>query len=660
MKTLLKLSITLVLLLTGAHTYAEVNTSEQAFKAMSKQQWKKAERIARDSKDAALLKIVLSRRYLDNSYKDNSFVEISKFLLKNPVWPQRGLLQIQAENLIDDKTKDKDIIALFSIYHPITPRGRIAYAYATQRANPSSPSLPTIAKRGWINGNFDTSSQKKYKNLFDKHLTKADHKKRMDKLLANYRVTEAKQSLQYLDDKAKRSFNAHIKLIKKPSNSRAIFRALPEEFYTAGVIYQYLENNKKKLNFTSSDKIKKLITKASNDKQYGDRIWLAQHYIAREYMDHKKYRDAYNVVSFHFAQDKINQSNAEFLAGWLALEQLKKPKTALKHFKKLHKIVRSPISRSRSLYWMGRTYEALGDGQTAQKLYKLAGKVYPYSFYGQLSLVEMGGGKVELPRPVDFTQHKIKTDSHIVRDKHQLFAATRLVSKYGHAVLAQTYISFAASKIKTLPEMYDLLSLLDQDKDTHSLHWLARQAAFKKMMITNHSYPLPYDKIKGLPVDLALVYSIMRQESAFDKGACSHASAKGLMQIIEPTASDIAHKIDGCYKEGALTTDELYNIKLGSHYLRSLLDRFNGSYILAIAAYNAGPDKVDMWIERFGDPRKLKKYRDVVNWIELIPYSETRNYVQRVIENLEVYRSLLYPHNKLQLKSRLVFSKCTK
>ncbi|HJK86666.1 MAG TPA: lytic transglycosylase domain-containing protein [Candidatus Megaira endosymbiont of Nemacystus decipiens] len=623
---------------------------------MSKKNWSKALQIAEKANNETLKKIVLSSQFLDTSYKKNGFTQISNFLLSNPVWPQKHLLQIQAENLLDKKLSDSEIIKFFTKYPPITSKGRKYYAYSISRANPQSPFLPIAVKEGWIRGNFELEEQKKYYRHFSKYLTQKDHLKKIDYLLMNHRITEAKRVYQYIDAKLKRPFNAQISLIKKPDNSKAIFNSLPKEAITAAVLYRYLDNMKKKYNFTTPEKINKLVYSVKSETEYGDLIWRAQHYIAREYLDHKQYRKAYKVVSFHFAQDAINKSNAEFLAGWLALEFLREPKLALKHFKQLNKIVSSPISKSRSLYWMGRTYQKLGDMETASKLYNMVARRYPYSFYGQVGLIEIGGKTITLPKNFDISTYEVGTKSNVKRDKNKIFLATNLVSKYGPTDLSQIYISFAASKIKNLNEAKDFLLLFSDGMTAHQKHWFARRVLFNKLMITNYNYPLPYE-LKNSVIDPGLIYSIIRQESAFNKYARSKADARGLMQLLEETAKETALLIkDDYYNSAHLMQNEHYNIRLGSNYLASLLTKFNGSYILAIAAYNAGPEKVEAWIEKFGDPRKITKYRDVLNWIEMIPYAETRNYVQRVIENLEVYRSILYPHNRFQLKNRLVFS----
>lgn len=647
------LSIILLLNFSSLNSYAS-ELEAKAYQAMTQQNWDEAKKLAVLSKNKVLLNIIISNQYLDCNYKNKNFVEITEFLLKIPHWPQNASVQIAAENSLNKDVAAKKIVQFFNLHPPLTAKGWKYYAKALYQIDSKSSNLPLVVKQGWIQGSFSQEEQKEYYKKFSRYITADDQVKRVNRLMIAGKLTEAKSMYQYLGAKSKRSFDAQIALLKNPQDSDKILRSLPKDCYTPGVIYQYLENMKKKP--ADANKVFELVSLIKDGSQYGNLIWHAQHYISREYIDKKRYKEAYRAVSLHYATETADISNAEFLAGWLSLEFLNAPKIALPHFKKFDQVVSRPISKSRGLYWLGRAYEKLGDRKSASDFYNSVAELYPYSFYGQVALMELGNKKLIIHDDFDCAKHKIKVDSRILVDKTKIFEATKLVAKYGSGHMARTYITFAAEQIQNASEAQDFLYLLSEVGNIHYLNWLARNVLFSGIMLKNYSYPVPY-KCDKLKTEEALTYAIIKQESAFNKMATSSADAKGLMQLLDSTACSVALEIDGKYKAGDLHQNECYNIKLGSNYLGSLMEKYNGSYILAIASYNAGFDKVDKWIDRFGDVRQLKTIRDVINWTEMIPYAETRNYVQRVLENLEVYRSILNPKAALQMKNNLIQNK---
>ncbi|MGC0372322.1 MAG: hypothetical protein DGJ47_001034 [Rickettsiaceae bacterium] len=621
------------------------------FQAIKQKKWSKAAKMSLQSKNQALQKIVLSQRFLDSSYKENSFIEMSKFLIKNPLWPQRELIQQRAEALLNDKIDPQAIVKFFLLKKPLTSNGHKHYAYAATAVPQKIPTFPRIIKNGWIKGSFNIQEQKKYYQRFKRLLTIKEHRQKIEYLLMQKKINEAKNIFQYIDSDSKRSFNAHIALIQTPDKSNIIMQSLPTKIHTPGIIYQYLFNMRN--SNIKSDRVHKLVLSIKDFTRYGDEIWFMQNYIAREYIDKKRYQDAYQAISFNMARTRANKSNAEFLSGWLALENLKKPKLALRHFKNFNKIVSTPISKARGMYWMGRAYDALKDKETAHRVYKRNAANYPYAFYGQMSAIEVGVDKISIPNKGGVKNYKIAPNSKILTDKSQIFSSTLLVSKYGKNSLAQTYIKQVAKLIKNQQEAKDFLSLLKRNENVHHVNWYAKHILHKHIMLKSSNYPLAYKKQKRA-IEASLAYSIVKQESSFYKGAISSANAKGLMQLLDETAHDVANELGIEYFKNKLLKDEAYNMKLGSAYLGQMLERFDGSYVLAIASYNAGPHRVDEWIERFGDPRKYHNYRSVINWIETIPYYETRNYVQRVLENFQVYKSILFPNNKFRMKHDLL------
>jgi len=318
---------------------------------------------------------------------------------------------------------------------------------------------------------------------------------------------------------------------------------------------------------------------------------------------------------------------------------LKDPNLAISHFTKMKNVVKSPISLARSLYWLGRSYAAAGNTGKSMEIYRLAASNYGYSFYGQLAGVELGDKTISFPK-VSLKDHK---DNGYAKN-NDLVKAMNIVLNYGTPGLSRTYIDAVVNQTSNSDQVYSVMLNLNSNKNiTHYRAWLAKSAIQKHVFVSQYAYPTPYN-LTNLPLEEPLVYSIIRQESVFDQYAISSANAMGLMQLIRGTAHEVSRVVGVHFSQDKLTSDPKYNILLGSHYLNHLIKKFDGSYILAIAAYNGG--KVGKWIDLHGDPRKFTDKHKVIDWMEMMPFAETRNYVQRVLENAQIYNSILGKTNK--------------
>jgi soluble lytic murein transglycosylase len=361
-------------------------------------------------------------------------------------------------------------------------------------------------------------------------------------------------------------------------------------------------------------------------------MWLEKRIYVRWLIEEKRYQEAYNLSINHGISSGARFAEAEFTAGWLALTKLKNPLAAKKHFKTLNDGVSTSVSSSRALYWLGRTSEELKD-EDARKFF-MESSNFTNTFYGQLSLskINRAGVKLILPPEKD-TKNLEKSFSEDSRIK-----AMNLLGELGEEEL---YTSFSFH----MDDQYNderLLTLLSQlsvkyDYMRPSIR-AAKQASRFKKMLTVSGYPL-INEIEMLPkkFDIPFVYAIARQESEFEYNVVSTAKAYGMMQMIDSTARETAKKHNINYSKSKLIADRDYSAKLGALHLNDLLERFDGSYILAASAYNAGAHRASQWIQKYGDPRLNEV--DTIDWIESIPFSETRNYVQRVMENLQIYRA---------------------
>jgi soluble lytic murein transglycosylase len=330
---------------------------------------------------------------------------------------------------------------------------------------------------------------------------------------------------------------------------------------------------------------------------------------------------------------------AEFLAGWIALRSLGSPETALGHFNKLAAIAPTGTEKARAQYWLGRTYAALGDKDTARKAYERAAK-HSTVYYGQLAREQIGLGKV--PEAIDNGQASAAASARV--DHDQVVRAFQMVAKADGKASLNMFLWSLASRFDNADEMNAVAAIVKQAGGTTMALRLAKASSQRNIDIDHWAYPikaLPNWPQMGKPVESSLVYGLSRQESEFDPNAGSRVGAQGLMQLMPGTAKLIAKQYRIKYAQSKLLGDPTYNVKLGAAHLADLIEEFNGSYVLTLVAYNAGPRRSYEWVREYGDLRSGKI--DPIDWVESIPFQETRQYVQKVLQNTHIYRSRLAP-----------------
>lgn len=654
MRNIYRLSIILTILLQFLHIEVLANKIDssndklykEVFEYIRNKNWQKAEDLAKKIHDNTLLKIVLSQEFLDKDYKNTDFGKITNFLKQNPKWPQSTSLKLRAESLIDDNCSKNEVYAWFSKNPPITGSGYKYYALAASRILTDESRLTPIIKDGWIYGNFNKDEQIDFYNRFKKCLSKDDVIKRIDNLIWKGSTTLARNLFNLVDPGYTKAFEAQIAFYDEKKDAKKLFKSVSKEYYTPALVYYYIDSRKTEL--PESNEVVKLINAVKRYQFHENDFIRVQMYLAREYFENKRYKDAYSLASNNFATSDDNVRDIEFLAGWLALQFLKKPDLAIKHFKNFNQVVKTPISVSRGLYWLGRAYAQSGKKEEAKKLYEQAAHRFGYTFYGQVATMEIGAKKLRLP-PKITANHGRNED--LVKN-NEILKATNLVTKYsGGSGLAKIYLE---SLIDTTEEEDVLaIALAIKTSEPHHKVWVSRRALQKHVFIDHYSYPDPY-KTEKLATEKSLVYSIIRQESSFEKAVVASDNGMGLMQLMEATACDTAKKLAIKCHLKKLTQDAGYNLKIGSHYLADMIKAHKGSYVLAIAAYNAGPHRVKKWLSLHGDMRKFQNYHQVIDWMESIPFPATRNYVQRVLENLQIYRALFSKNGDFKLKHDLL------
>jgi soluble lytic murein transglycosylase len=344
------------------------------------------------------------------------------------------------------------------------------------------------------------------------------------------------------------------------------------------------------------------------------------------------YQTAYHLAADNMLPPGADKAEAEFYAGWLALKRLNDPRLADQHFARVGQAGPSPITQSRALYWRGRAAEAMGDVVGAQVFYAQAAR-YDTTFYGQLAAEKAGIHELVLGKdPMPSAAEKEAFENA------EAVKAARLLVSLGEKDLFKVFVMSLADKISTPTDYVQLVDLSRNAGEQFLSMQVVRTAARKGVVLPERGYPLNATARRSQGIDPAFVHGIIRQESSFDPGARSSVGARGMMQLMPSTAVKVARSTGQDYSPYMLENPD-YNVRLGAAYLTSMTDTFSGSYIMAAAAYNAGPDRPSSWTAYCGDPRSSST--DPLDFIECIPFSETRNYVMRVMENTQIYRARL-------------------
>jgi|GEM_PF-3492585 len=445
-------------------------------------------------------------------------------------------------------------------------------------------------------------------------------------------------------DKANNPALKNLLMLNNYTNARFkqkdINLAKIKNFVARNKDYPFIKTIKNKFGLIAKDTTLKPKSKPQSIQPRWNKIAVQ----TRDLLKEQKYNQAFNKVrgAYQHYTNRGTKASAYWLEGWIALRFVDKPEHAAKMFKLLYDNTGRPISRSRGSYWLARSYEQLGKLQEAANWYAVASQ-YNKTFYGQLAKQRLKEPGLQLTaHDIDYTSQQA---TNFLTHKHIYNA--RILAEVGQTRLARIFLNRYLSTNDTA-EDYRLVADLGTAMGKPNWGVLAgKKASYNDLSLIDANYPIEQFTAKISP-EKALALAIMRQESEFDQTITSHAGARGIMQVMPKTAQYIAKQGGWQYNKNKLF-DKQYNITFGSYYLNERINNFNGSYILAVAAYNAGKHRVDKWLETYGDPRGKPLYQ-VLDWIELIPFNETRNYVHRVLENTQVYRARLNNNtHKIQL-----------
>ena len=604
-----------------AQAYASAMTDAE------KGNWKSAYRRAGRIKDKLPTKLL---RWMEMSRHgtNQSFAAISGFIANNPDWPRRGSLRRRAEENLTPDVAHADVIKWFETYPPLTSDGRIRQIEAVV-AGGTAKQARALIRDAWINGNFGRKQETGFRRKYRKYLTKADHVARLDRLLWDGQTTRARRALRLVDSDTQKLAMARIALRASRGGVDWHIRQVPKELLNdPGLVFERARWRRRKgLDDGAYDLLKNVPSSAP----FARKWWVERSILARRLLAKGHISEAYRLAKANGLSSGARYVEAEWLAGWIALRHLDDPKVAHTHFSRIGEKVSYPISRARAAYWAGRAAEAVGDRKGAETLFQTA-SLHDTTYYGQLAAARNNGNAPLRSAKVNPTAADVKAF-----ERDERVRSVRILSQIGARDHIRPFLDSLTAETEN-PVRQVLTARLATAIGRRDLAVRVGRKAYRMgSPLPDIAYPVI--SMTGDRPEQALLHAIVRQESNFEQTAVSHAGARGLMQLMPRTAKGVAKRLRVRFSKTRLTSDAGYNIKLGQAYLGQMLTRFDGSYILAIASYNAGPSAAARWVREFGDPREPGV--DVIDWVESIPYRETRNYVQRVMENLQVYRSRL-------------------
>jgi soluble lytic murein transglycosylase len=555
----------------------------------------------------------------------------TQFIADHPDWPGKEWISRRIEdNLYSDRVAAPKVKAFFAARPPETPSGRIALARALLDGGDETAAM-SIIRAVWAKDDFPAATELQIKKIFGERLTTADYKRRADRLMYKEDDSAALRVASLSGDKDLVAFERVRQQAANGPLSAKTAAAIPARYADdPALIFAKIQLARR------ADKTAEaaaLMLSAPRDPALivdGDEWWVERRLVARKLLDAQDYEKAYKISADHSAQVNEMKIEAEFHAGWIALRFLQDPARANTHFARLAALSQTPISKARAAYWQGRTAEAAGE--QAQSFFEAAA-AWPSTYYGQLARTKLGDGFKPAGNGTPAAEGNKRDES--VRVIEALYVA-------GAKDLATSLATEAARGLRGEDQMKALARVVARDRDAKVSLSVGKLASYRGYALTDLAFPTyGVPEFTPLPnsAPLPVVYAIARQESAFDAKAMSGAGAMGLMQMIASTARRTAQRAGLTFDANRMIAEPTFNAQLGAAHLGDLLAEQAGSTILTFAAYNAGGKRVKEWISVYGDPRRADV--DPVDWIERIPFTETRNYVQRVTENLRVYRARL-------------------
>ena len=562
------------------------------------------------------------------------YADYVAFLDDNPGWPGQATLRHRAEGLMPADLSDAAIRVYFADQPPVSAYGAERHANALAAAGQQAQAA-ALLRDTWLTRHFPAADEARFAQRYADVLSPELHRARLDRLLWDGREAAAARQAKRVDPGHRALAQARLRLARMESGVDAAIAAVPADLRAhPGLIYERARWRQRKDRHAD---VVALLDPPIADAPHAANWWRMRHWAARKALDKGDISVAYRIAAHHGLTGGLGFAEGEWLAGWIALRWLREPGTALPHFTRLYDGVTTPVSRARGAYWAGRAAEAAGAREDARVWYETAARNLT-TYYGQLAAARLSAdfflALPLAPQPANVAARAFAAD--------ELVRAVKALGRYGHADRIDPLFDALVDRATTRERAHLTADLAAHLGRADLAVRTARQVRRAGIILPDHLYPvIPLPAAANLAPDTqALVLAVVRQESGFDPRAVSHAGARGMMQLMPATARHVARSLDLDPARHSLD-DPAFNLLLGSTYMDRLVRRYDGSLLLAVAAYNAGPGRVSGWLKRYGDPRA--PHIDPVDWVETLPFAETRNYIQRVFEGLTIYRHRLAP-----------------
>ena len=611
--------------------------AKSIFESIDKKKWQTAIKKSKRAKDKTLYNLV-NYLYLIRPSNSASFYDYVSFINNNPNYPRMNRLKYLAEHKIYIKgSTPRSIIKWFGDNEPLSDFGKIKLgeAYLMEGNNQKGSEL---IKEGWIKAKLSKSDLRYLRKKYKKIITVSDNIKRADWHAWEGKHWDVQRMLRYLPKDETALYRARQLLMSRSYGVDNAIKKVPNKFKNdIGLRYDRLKWRRRRGRLEPSLEILEKIPNDPIKQVRPDIFWKERAILSRSLIYKKKYARAYKISSKHAMSEGPEYAEAEWLSGWIAFTFLDDPNLALQHFKNFYNNVGYPISLSRGAYWLGRTYKSIKNNKKSEEWFSKSAK-YLNTYYGQLAFLEINPDGAFL---LD-EQNKVSKEYEKKFNKNSLIKTVRLLKELDKTKYTKDFVKHLAKlNIEEGSEILAGKLSIEIGRYDFAIQ-ISKQASYEKRFHNEINYPIittPEIVNKKRMPKTELVLAVIRQESEFDHKANSYVGARGLMQLMTYTAKVVAKQANLSYSKSRLKSDPYYNMKLGSYYLAGLLEEYEGSYPFALSAYNAGPKRVKYWKKINKNPQKGEI--DYIDWIELIKFKETRNYVQRVLENVNVYRYIL-------------------
>jgi soluble lytic murein transglycosylase len=578
---------------------------------------------------------------------DNNGASVERyraFIDANPSWPSQTFMRRRLEAALwDDHRDDATVMAWFENEKPLSAKGKFSLAKGLL-ARGDRAGAERLIRDAWRFDSMSSDTEETALDLFGALLTPGDQKARMDSMLYGSEQEAAMRAAKRIGQVA--LAKARNAAYRKASNTRALLDAVPHELHgDPGYMFSRIQLLRREEKFQEAAQLMLAAPRDPNRLYNLDEWWIERRLLSRKMLDVGEHRNAYLIARDAALPSRdIYKTEQEFTAGWIALRFLHDPATAAQHFARIGVGSVNPTTLARAGYWQGRAAEAAGRTQDARRAYASAAE-QSTSYYGQLARAKLGLPQLEI-NGVPSTRSRGIERLEVVRAVQLLYALDE--REIAIPVLGDMGENGDPDVLQGLGE------LASRNSDARGMLLMGKAALNRGLPFDFYAYPVvgipPYKAI-GPEVEQSIVFAIARQESAFNPAVVSPAQAYGLMQVTPDAGRYVCKRHGATFDLARMKTDPVYNTALGAAELGGLIEDYRGSYIMTFAAYNAGRGSVKKWVERYGDPRDPKV--DAIDWVEQIPFSETRNYVQRIMENLQVYRARFGGGTRLQIEADL-------